>query len=536
VVEANGDRVTWSHDGIYQLVREQRSAANGYDVSYSYDALGNRLTAVESGVTTTYSYDEANQLSYDYTPTLRTTYSYDANGNTTLINAGGGVTTYCWDVENRMTRAELPTGGRTTATYDGDGKRRSYADSAGFRGFLWDGENIARETDGAGATVAAYSYAPSVYGALLSQRRGGATSFHHGACPERSRGDVLGSTRQLTDASQSPTDSYLYRAFGEPTVLSGSSPNPFTWVGRLGYYWQPDTSDYWVRARVYQQSLGCFVGRDPVATEINRYCYPGSSPVRLADPSGMEAKRCGTCGVDITTALHKTLIYIEQLFEAMPWDQKLVLCRNTISIDNIDLMELRGGYPNPPGCGEPQETCGGTVLVNGHCHDSRTVNYAQVGLAVALCNRLTRDFADVLDFASGPQRPGTLLNPFGPTAARTVIGGYSPVAGAIATISTRKGLAGMVKGLPRAMREGAAYRRGALLWYDVGYAWGTNVGLRDFLIPDSTSAVALALRGPSFPSGSTPKDKQCPHRCPRQCEERRFTVRWGGEDYPGREW
>jgi RHS repeat-associated protein len=443
-----------------------------------------------------------------------------ANGNTTLINAGGGVTTYCWDVENRMTLAELASGGRTTATYDVDGKRRGYADSAGLSGFLWDGENIARETDGAGATVAACSCTPSVYGALFSQRRSGATSFHHGACPERSRGDVLGSTMQLTDASQAATDSYLYRAFDEQSVLTGSSPNPFTWVGRVGYYRQPDTSDYWVGARVYQQSLGCFVGRDPVATEINRYCYPGSSPVRLADPSGMEAKRCGTCGVDITTALHKTLIYIEQLFEAMPWDQKLVLCKNTISIDNIDLMELRGGHPNPPGCGEPQETCGATVLMNGHCYDSSTVSYVQVGLAVALCNRLTRTYTDVISRVARTSG-AEFANPFGPVGARTIISGCSPIVGSIGS---------------RSVKAGLAYRRGALRWCDVGYAWGTNVGLRDFLIPDSTSAVALALRGPSFPSGSTPKDKQCRHRRPRQCEERRFTVRWGGEDYPGREW
>ncbi len=180
---------------------------------------------------------------------------------------------------SRCAAAELPSGARTTATYDGDGKRRGYADSAGFRGFLWDGENIARETDGAGATVAAYSYAPSGYGALLSQRRGGATSFHHY--------DALGSTMQLTDASQSPTDSYLYRAFGEQSVLSGASPNPFTWVGRLGYYRQPDTSDYWVRARVYGPARGRWVSRDPALEGSNWHVYVGNAPVEQSDPSGL---------------------------------------------------------------------------------------------------------------------------------------------------------------------------------------------------------------------------------------------------------
>ena len=42
VVEANGDRVTWSYDQNYQLTCEQRSGTNAYDVTYTYDAAGNR--------------------------------------------------------------------------------------------------------------------------------------------------------------------------------------------------------------------------------------------------------------------------------------------------------------------------------------------------------------------------------------------------------------------------------------------------------------------------------------------------------------
>jgi hypothetical protein len=98
--------------------------------------------------------------------------------------------------------------------------------------------------------VARYTLAPELYGALVSQRRSGATSFHHGVHPERSRRDALGSTDRLTDAAQGVLNSYLYRAFGEQTQLSGTTPNPFTWVGKLGYVHQPDTDDYWVRASV----------------------------------------------------------------------------------------------------------------------------------------------------------------------------------------------------------------------------------------------------------------------------------------------
>ena len=139
VQEQDGNRVTWSgvhpersrRDGIYQLTREQRSGSvqERYDVTYTYDEVGNRLTKVEGRYPTTYSYDGANQLGTETYRRDTTTYSYDANGNTQVINAAGSLTTNTWDIENHLTVVQLPAGTRTTATYDGDGKRRRYEDN-----------------------------------------------------------------------------------------------------------------------------------------------------------------------------------------------------------------------------------------------------------------------------------------------------------------------------------------------------------------------------------------------------------------------
>ncbi len=285
VAESSGDRVTWSYDNSYQLTREQRSGANAYDVTYSYDAVGNRLTKLEGGTTTSYTCDNANQLSVEYTPSARTTYTYDANGNTSAINAAGSRTTYTWDLENHITTVQLPGGSRNTYTYDGQGKRRQRQDSEGTRNLIWDLQNILGELDGSNSTVAAYTLAPKPYGNPISQRRSGATSFHHF--------DALGSTDRLTDSAQGALASYLYRAFGEQSVLSGSATNPFTWVGRLGYYRQADTSDFWVRARVYRPTTGRWVSRDPLRLELNFSRYAVNRPVLLVDPSGYQTEsRC----------------------------------------------------------------------------------------------------------------------------------------------------------------------------------------------------------------------------------------------------
>jgi RHS repeat-associated protein len=301
VVTASRDRGTWSYDGIYQLVREQRSGTNSYDVSYSYDALGNRLMKLDGGVATTYSYDGANQLEYEETPSARTTFSYDANGNMTVTDAGGSLTTSTWDFENMCVAMALPSGARNTFAYDAALKRRSAEDSAALVRFVHDGENVLLETDGSAATQVSYTLEPAGYGNLISQRRGSDSSWHHF--------DALGSTDRLTDASESELASYVQTAFGEPKATTGSHPNRLRWIGRLGYRWEPDTGQYDVRRRRYDPQRGRWITRDPLADvaqnhQLNGtavYRYAVDNPVNQRDPSGL------VCTLDFTQgvlALH----------------------------------------------------------------------------------------------------------------------------------------------------------------------------------------------------------------------------------------
>jgi YD repeat-containing protein len=311
VVEASGDLVSWSYDEVYQLTFEERVGTGSYGLDYSYDGVGNRLTDFNGAVTTTYSYDEADQLNVVEGSSSRTTYSYDENGNTKSINAAGSYTTYSWDIENRPTKVELSDGTLNTIIYDGDGKRRRYEDAAGVRLFIWDGENILLQTTSAGATNRDYTYRPQLYGELVSQ----VGEVHHY--------DALGSTLLLTDASQNVVVSYRYRAFGEQTVVSGSSPNRFGWIGRLGYYRQPDTEDYWVRARVEEPSIGRWISRDPLPTDVSLlgiiglllraegpnfragdvllgdpwYQYVRNRALAFVDPTGL-VRICGCDGLD----------------------------------------------------------------------------------------------------------------------------------------------------------------------------------------------------------------------------------------------
>ena len=242
VIEADGTRVTWLYDKTYQLTREQRGGANSYFVTYTYDAAGNRLTMRDSGQPTTYVYDTANQLRSTADNTGLNTYSFDANGNqATVMAPGGSRTTYSWDYENRLTEVLLSSGTRNTFQYDADGKCFQKQDSTGTTRFVWDKENVLQETDQNNATQVTYTLEPLAYGELISQDRGGSTSYYHFDGP--------GSTDRLSDLNGTVTDNYTCFAFGGVKASSGTTTNPFRYIGREGYYNLSDLADYYLRAR-----------------------------------------------------------------------------------------------------------------------------------------------------------------------------------------------------------------------------------------------------------------------------------------------
>jgi RHS repeat-associated protein len=180
-----------------------------------------------------------------------------------------------------LTNVRLPSGVPNTFTFNADGKRVQKQDSAGTTKPVWDGENIVVETDQNDATQVVYTLEPAQYGNLVSQLRGSATTYAHF--------DGLGSTDRLTDAAANVTDSYTYFAFGAIKASTGSTTNPFRYVGGSGYYYDTDAVEYYIRARQYDPARARFLARDSLGFEnrqINLYHYANNSPMNLTDPSG----------------------------------------------------------------------------------------------------------------------------------------------------------------------------------------------------------------------------------------------------------
>mgnify|MGYP001050773980 CR=1 FL=1 len=90
VLESGGDRVTWTYDATSRLTREQRCGVSGYDTTYTYDGLGNRLLKEASGAKTTYAYDLANQITTSEDSRGVATYAYDLAGNLHVVERPNG--------------------------------------------------------------------------------------------------------------------------------------------------------------------------------------------------------------------------------------------------------------------------------------------------------------------------------------------------------------------------------------------------------------------------------------------------------------
>jgi RHS repeat-associated protein len=214
---------------------------------------------VDNSVTTTYTYDNAGQM----TAVDSTSYTYDGDGNTTTA----GSDTYTWDAENRLAGSTMG-GVTTTYGYNGAGLRTSQTTDGVTVSYAWDltGSlgNILQDSEG-------NKY---VYGLDLISRTNGTTQEYYLT-------DGLGSTTEITDGSGTVTGTYAYDAFGAVRAQTGATTE-WSFTGE-----QHDATGLeYVRARYYDASTGRFLSQDPMPL-LQRYAYANDNPANFVDPSGM---------------------------------------------------------------------------------------------------------------------------------------------------------------------------------------------------------------------------------------------------------
>ena len=252
--------VTMTYDGLDRLTEVNDTAGNSYN--YTYDAVGNRLSATANGETTTYTYDDAHQIA----TANDTPFTYDANGRLT----NDGDQTYRYDALDRLLGA-----GETTYAYNGNGDLMAATPATGDPTvYVQDvGQGLSQVLQTReGDTTTDYYYGLERFAAVTN---GETTAYRY---------DILGSLRQTRDAEGTATATFQYDPWGSP---ERGSPALFGFTGELH-----DQGLVHLRARWYHPLHGTFTTTDPfsgignVPASQHPYQYALNSPTHFTDPSG----------------------------------------------------------------------------------------------------------------------------------------------------------------------------------------------------------------------------------------------------------
>ena len=290
--DANGNilldgSTTYAYDSLNQLVWEYNTAA-GKAWNYAYDLGGNILSKTEydyadgqtsNPVTVSYTYGDAAWRD------LLTAYNgeaitYDGIGNPTIYRGWG----MSWQ------------GGRQLASMQKDGTARSFSyNDAGLRTektvngstrrYIWNSSQLMADVGAADAFYFHYSSG----GELIGYTYKTAEAETECILVKNQQGDV----ERVISADGTVLAAYTYDAWGNVLTSEGSlaTSNPIRY---RGYYFDTETSLYYVSSRYYDPEIGRFINSDDIdylgadgsPLSYNLFAYCMNNPVNRFDVNG----------------------------------------------------------------------------------------------------------------------------------------------------------------------------------------------------------------------------------------------------------
>jgi RHS repeat-associated protein len=283
-------RIT-NHDGSYVLItyddalrvqsEAYRDAGGGVldNIEYTYDLDGNRTTRRRGATIATSTLEE-----YTYAPgdelttvsvggTATQTWTHDDAGRTTSITRGGHEQEIAYDADDHITSI-IDGSAETRWEFDAEGRRTRREDLSGgvtdsahryVQGPTTDAslDSAHMVTTDAGAEELAYVFAPIPGGAEHPLFRYDPTTGESVYYLQDSMGSVIG----LVDQTTTQTATFEYDGFGGERSATGTLASlPVASRGDYrfhGMWLDSSVGLYYVRARVYDASVGRFLSNDP---------------------------------------------------------------------------------------------------------------------------------------------------------------------------------------------------------------------------------------------------------------------------------
>ena len=289
----NGVMAQYSYDAAGRLTSLIYTKDGDTIISYNltFDANGNPINVINTGLPAidalysknlTYTYDEAHQLLTD----SENEYQYDERG--------------------ALIHREQPAGLETALRFTADGMLASYSSLDGtFVENLFDsGRMRIRSTRNGNETRYVMDRQRGMANVIAEAKNTGQLSrwFVHGDQTLAMYNEVgtpshfyitdpFGNVVALTDPTGAVTDTYRFDPFGNVIGRSGTTDNPFTFVGAFGAMSEP-SGLYFMRARFYEPEMGRFISVDPMEGDIvnpstlHRYLYSHNNSLLFIDPDG----------------------------------------------------------------------------------------------------------------------------------------------------------------------------------------------------------------------------------------------------------
>ena len=264
---------TYGYDATGQLISV--GLPDGTTIRYQYDDAGNRVAVTNNGATTNYTINDMNE----YTQVGSTQYTYDKDGNLISSTDSSGTTSYSYNDLGHLV-SEVSSQGTRTYEYDALGNLIAETQNGQETLYLIDPTgigNVIGTFDGSGNVIDHYTQGIGLTSQVTST---GAEAYYNF--------DLTGNTTELTGTSGSLLNSYSYLPFGEIASATGTTANPFTYVGQFSVMSDGGGQDF-MRNRWYDAVAGRFTQPDPLGLaggDVNAYRYTANEPVAGIDPAG----------------------------------------------------------------------------------------------------------------------------------------------------------------------------------------------------------------------------------------------------------
>ena len=289
----------------------EKNAAAGKAWNYTYDNGGNILSRTEytystngtvsgSGTTTSYTYGDAEWGD------LLTAYdgeeiTYDGIGNP-LSSRGW---TMSWQGGRQL--SSMTKGSDTLSfAYNESGLRTSKTVNGVTHNYVWQGSKLAADITDAYALYFHYDSSGDVIG-FTRTANGADTEYFY---VKNLQGDIL----KVITSTGTEAATYTYDAWGKLLTSTGDMAeiNPLRY---RGYYYDAETSLYYLQSRYYDPEVCRFINTDSFATtdidgvlSANMFAYCENNPVINEDPTGAIALTTliliGSAVFGVATALY----------------------------------------------------------------------------------------------------------------------------------------------------------------------------------------------------------------------------------------